>query len=71
MSEINERDVACRLLEDLRDRIAKLPVLEIRFDGVPVPGAEPALMRWKVLVMIDGCLERAREPEAIRHNVKP
>jgi hypothetical protein len=56
-------DRVSALLEDLRDRITRLPVFELRWDGAPVKGVPQTLERAKVLAMVEGSLRESREPQ--------
>jgi hypothetical protein len=57
------QDRTAKLLEDLRDRLQRLPVYEIQWDGAPLKGVPQALERAKVLAMVEGSLRHAREPQ--------
>lgn len=46
-------------LEELRDRIERLPVFELLFGGHPLDGMPQAVVRYKVLAVIDEFIKAA------------
>jgi hypothetical protein len=55
------QDVERTLLEELKARLEQLPRFELRFGGAPVEGLPDALVRYKVLAVVNEFIKRAKQ----------